>query len=173
MQMKSKMLWVSITAFSLAFSLMGAGSSLAASTDNQAGTVIQETGNRVGTPHEVKPAAVSQKIVLESEKAEPPAALRQEGSMDEKELETLRQSVRKIDKDLAKLFQKRLELSKSIAAYKLKANKPIYDAKREEKNIKDLSELIEDVSQRPDFIKWYQMLMDISKKVQTKLIKGE
>ncbi len=93
--------------------------------------------------------------------------------MEEKELETLRQSVRKIDKDLAELFQKRLELSKNIAAYKLKANKPIYDAAREAKNIEDLSKLLEDMSQRPDFIKWYQMLMDISKKVQEKLIRGK
>ena len=93
--------------------------------------------------------------------------------MEEKELELLRQSVRKIDKDLAELFQKRLELSKGIAEYKLKAHKPIYDAEREAKNIEELSELLEDMSQRPDFIRWYQLLMDISKKVQEKLIRGK
>lgn len=91
--------------------------------------------------------------------------------MDEKELEVLRQSVRKIDKDLAALFEKRLALSQSIAQYKLKANKPIYDASREEKNIRELSELLEDVSRRPDFVRWYQMLMDISKKVQQEFIR--
>ncbi len=92
--------------------------------------------------------------------------------MDEKELALLRESIREIDKDLAALFEKRLALSKGIAEYKLKAHKPIYDAEREAKNIEDLSKLLEDVSQRPDFIKWYQMLMDISKKVQEKLIRG-
>ena len=91
--------------------------------------------------------------------------------MDEKELEVLRQSVRKIDKDLAALFEKRLALSQSIAQYKLKANKPIYDASREEKNIRELSGLLEDVSRRPDFVRWYQMLMDISKKVQQEFIR--
>ena len=35
------------------------------------------------------------------------------------------------------------------------------------------SSLIEDVSSRPDFIRWYQLLMDISKKLQSKLIQGE
>lgn len=91
--------------------------------------------------------------------------------MDEKELDTLRQAVRQIDTDLAALFEKRLALSRSIAQYKLKANKPIYDASREEKNIKELSLLLEDVSQRPDFIRWYQLLMDISKKVQKEFIR--
>ena len=60
-----------------------------------------------------------------------------------------------------------------IALYKLKAHKPIYDAEREAKNIEALSSLIEDVSSRPDFIRWYQLLMDISKKLQSKLIQGE
>ncbi len=93
--------------------------------------------------------------------------------MDEKELEELRDSVRKIDSELAGLFEKRLELSKGIALYKLKAHMPIYDAEREAKNIEALSSLIEDVSCRPDFIRWYQLLMDISKKLQSKLIQGE
>ena len=52
--------------------------------------------------------------------------------MDEKELEELRASVRRIDSELAALFEKRLELSRGIALYKLKAHKPIYDAGSEE-----------------------------------------
>ena len=83
--------------------------------------------------------------------------------MDEKELEELRASVRRIDSELAALFEKRLELSRGIALY----------AEREAKNIEALSSLIEDVSSRPDFIRWYQLLMDISKKLQSKLIQGE
>ena len=43
--------------------------------------------------------------------------------MDEKELEELRASVRRIDSELAALFEKRLELSRGIALYKLKAQK--------------------------------------------------
>ena len=93
--------------------------------------------------------------------------------MDEKELEELRASVRRIDSELAELFEKRRELSRGFALYKLKAHKPIYDAEREAKNIEALSSLIEDVRSRPDFIRWYQLLMDISKKLQSKLIQGE
>ena len=93
--------------------------------------------------------------------------------MEDKELEALRNSVRNIDKELAALFEKRLALSKSIAQCKLKAEIPVFDGKREAKNIEELAQLIEDMSARPDFIRWYQMLMDISKKVQNRFIRGE
>lgn len=92
--------------------------------------------------------------------------------MDEKELNALRDSVRQIDKDLLALFEKRVSLSKEIAQYKLKAELPIYDAKREEKNIRELSSLIEDSAVRDHFVSWYQMLMDISKKIQKMSFRG-
>ena len=88
--------------------------------------------------------------------------------MEDKELADLRNSVRTIDKELAALFEKRLALSRSIAQCKIKAEIPVFDGKREEKNIEEVSRLIEDMSARPDFVRWYQMLMDISKKVQKK-----
>lgn len=93
--------------------------------------------------------------------------------MEDKELEALRNSVRSIDKELVCLFEKRLALSRSIAQRKMKAEIPVFDGKWEAKNIEELSKLIEDLSARPDFIRWYQMLMDISKKVQNRLIRGE
>ncbi|WP_303002832.1 chorismate mutase [uncultured Dialister sp.] len=93
--------------------------------------------------------------------------------MEDKELEALRNSVRSIDKELVCLFEKRLALSRSIAQRKMKAEIPVFDGKREAKNIEELSKLIEDLSVRPDFIRWYQMLMDISKKVQNRFIRGE
>lgn len=93
--------------------------------------------------------------------------------MEDKELEALRNSVRSIDKELVCLFEKRLALSRSIAQRKMKAEIPVFDGKREAKNIEELSKLIEDLSVRPDFIRWYQMLMNISKKVQNRFIRGE
>ena len=93
--------------------------------------------------------------------------------MDEKELEELRASVRRIDSELAALFEKRLELSRGIALYEPKAHKPVNGGRKKSKDIEALSSLIEDVSSRPDFIRWYQLLMDISKELQSKLIQGE
>lgn len=92
--------------------------------------------------------------------------------MEDKELEVLRDSIRSIDKDMAALFEKRLALSRSIAQRKLQAEIPIFDGEREKKNIEALSSLIEETALRPDFIRWYRMLMDISKKVQKEFIQG-
>lgn len=50
---------------------------------------------------------------------------------------------------------------------------PVYDAGREEKNIRELSELLTDISDRPYFRKWYQMLMDVSKEKQRDTEKEE
>ena len=50
--------------------------------------------------------------------------------LNESELNDLRNNIREIDKDLVSLFEKRLTLSKAVAAYKLKAEKPIFDEAR-------------------------------------------
>ena len=93
--------------------------------------------------------------------------------LNESELNDLRNNIREIDKDLVSLFEKRLTLSKAVAAYKLKAEKPIFDEAREEKNIRAVSELLQHVSEKQNFIGWYTLLMDISKDIQKKLILGE
>ena len=86
--------------------------------------------------------------------------------MDENELEELRRSMGNIDQNLVSLLEKRLQVSQSMTQRQLKAHTPVYDAAREEKNIHDLSELLDHVSQRREFIKGFQRLMGIGKKVQ-------
>ncbi len=93
--------------------------------------------------------------------------------MDDKELDALREEIRKIDKDMVVLFEDRLKLSREIAKCKMKANIPIYDAEREEKNIEELSALLQETVNRPYFVKWYHLMMDFSKKVQKGLIQGD
>ena len=85
--------------------------------------------------------------------------------MDETELEVLRQSVRGIDQELVPLLEKRLKVSQTVAKCRLKARVPVYDADQEEKNIHNLSELLDRVSQRRDFIKCCQLLAGFSKNV--------
>ena len=63
--------------------------------------------------------------------------------MDENELEELRRSVGDIDQNLVSLLEKRLQVSQSMTQRQLKAHTPVYDAAREEKNIHDLSELLD------------------------------
>lgn len=86
----------------------------------------------------------------------------------DKNLDELREEIRAIDKKLAQLFEERMELSRAIGICKEKASQPVYDARREEENIAFLSALLKKASHRPYFIRWYQMLMDISKDIQRK-----
>ena len=79
------------------------------------------------------------------------------------ELETLREEIRKIDRDMVVLFEKRMAVSANVAQVKIKNRLPIYDEAREEQNIRELSDLLEDALDRPLFQKWYRVLMDISK----------
>lgn len=87
----------------------------------------------------------------------------------EQELNNLRNEVRDIDTKLAELFERRIELSRAIGECKKKASLPIYDAKREEENIRVLSEFLQNEIYRPYFVKWYRELMDISKNIQKKV----
>ena len=54
--------------------------------------------------------------------------------MDEKEFEILCEKIRKIDRNMADLFDERVELTRRTAISKIEANIPVYDAKGEEKN---------------------------------------
>ena len=85
------------------------------------------------------------------------------------ELETLREEIRHIDTELSRLFEKRMAVSASVAAVKLRKNLPIYDAAREEENIEAISGFLSDAANRPLFRKWYRFLMDASKTRQTEI----
>lgn len=82
------------------------------------------------------------------------------------DLDAVRREIRRIDKDLVVLFEKRMALSREVALCKIESHKPIYDAEREEKNIHDLTLLLQNAADRPYFQKWYQLLMDVSKERQ-------
>lgn len=53
--------------------------------------------------------------------------------MDEKEFEILWEKIRKIDKNMADLFDERVELTRRTAISKIEANIPVYDAKGKRK----------------------------------------
>ena len=54
-----------------------------------------------------------------------------------KEFEILWEKIRKIDKNMADLFDERVELTRRTAISKIEASIPVYDAKGEEKNVED------------------------------------
>ena len=74
--------------------------------------------------------------------------------MDEKEFEILWGKIRKIDRNMADLFDERVELTRRTAISKIEANIPVYDAKGEEKNVEELSALLQKMSNLFRFIRW-------------------
>ncbi len=86
------------------------------------------------------------------------------------QLEQARQAIDDIDQQMASLFEKRMDAVKQIAAYKLKAGKPILDKSREElviqKNLKRI--------QNPEYVSFYsdyiRHTMLISRQFQAQLL---
>ena len=93
--------------------------------------------------------------------------------MDEKEFEILWEKIRKIDRNMADLFEERVELTRRTALCKIEANIPVYDAKREEKNVEELSVLLQKMSNRFRFIRWYHLLMEPGKMTRKEFRQGE
>ena len=89
----------------------------------------------------------------------------------DKDLNELRNEIRTIDKELVKLFEKRMTLCRAVGETKLKSQAPVFDAVREEENIRNLTALIENVTDKMYFTGWYRSLMDISKEIQRSICK--
>lgn len=98
--------------------------------------------------------------------------------MDEKEFEILWEEIRKIDRNMADLFDERVELTRRTALSKIEANIPVYDAKGEEKNVEEknveeLSALLQKMSNRFRFIRWYHLLTEPGKMARKEFRQGE
>ena len=74
----------------------------------------------------------------------------------DKDLNELRNEIRTIDKELVKLFEKRMTLCRAVGETKLKSQAPVFDAVREEENIRNLTALIENVTDKMYFTGWYR-----------------
>lgn len=88
------------------------------------------------------------------------------------ELDELRTAVRRIDADMAALFEKRMSLVRQIGAYKVNHDLPVYDAQREEENIRMLVSLLSDLADRPYFVRWYKTLMTVCREAEKKIPSG-
>ena len=88
------------------------------------------------------------------------------------ELDNVRKKINNIDKEMASLFEERMNLAKEVAEYKMKFALPIFDAKREKEVIERNSQYISDDSIKEYYVRFLQNLMDESKNYQSRLIDG-
>ena len=88
------------------------------------------------------------------------------------DLEKARKKINEIDREMAQLFEKRMEAVKSVAEYKKANGVRVTDSAREAEVIKRNSELIDNEALKPYFVSFLQSNMDISKAYQHRLLEG-
>ena len=87
-------------------------------------------------------------------------------------LEEARKEINRIDEEMAKLFEGRMECAKVIAEYKKERGLPILDEQREKEIIKKNSKLIEDEVIKEYYISFLKNNMATSRSYQARLISG-
>ena len=85
----------------------------------------------------------------------------------EENLDILRMEIDVIDKEIANLLEKRLDIAKQIGVIKTRKGVPILDEKREEKVVEHILENIRNSSLAPAMMRIYEKIMDESKQVQS------
>lgn len=88
------------------------------------------------------------------------------------ELEKARQIINTVDKEMARLFEERMDAVKTVAEYKQKNGLQVTDASREAVVIKKNSAYIKNEDYKSYYINFLQHNMDISKSYQHHLLEG-
>lgn len=81
-------------------------------------------------------------------------------------LEELRKEINEIDLEMAKLFEKRMHISKEIGEYKKEHNLPILNEKREQEVIANNLSNIKDESLKEYYEKFIKEILSLSKEIQ-------
>ncbi len=88
------------------------------------------------------------------------------------DLQEARKRINEIDRQMARLFEERMEAVEAVANYKIKRGLPIYDKEREKEVLdKNTAFLTKEIYQ-PYYTLFQQGLMEVSKNYQRQLIEG-
>ncbi len=82
------------------------------------------------------------------------------------ELEECRREIDLLDRDLAKILERRMQVVAAVAAYKKEHHMEIYDPRRERQVLDTISNLTEQKNLAPYLRRIYQCIMDESKKYE-------
>jgi chorismate mutase/prephenate dehydratase len=83
-----------------------------------------------------------------------------------------RDEINKIDREMAELFEKRMEAVKSVCEYKVQKGLPVEDFQREKAVIEKNSEYILSDDIRDYYVSFIKNTMEVSRKYQHKLMEG-
>lgn len=88
------------------------------------------------------------------------------------ELEKARQTINEVDKQMAELFEKRMDAARIVAEYKKQNGLKIDDFAREEQVISNNTALIEDEDYKSYYINFLRETINLSKLLQHRLLEG-
>ncbi len=88
------------------------------------------------------------------------------------DLQKARQIINETDVEMARLFEKRMDAARLVAAYKKQCGLPVDDLAREEELIKRNTALITDEDYRSYYVNFLQNTVALSKKLQHRLLDG-
>lgn len=86
------------------------------------------------------------------------------------ELDTLRQKIDDIDKEIVALYEKRMEVSCDVGRYKLREHLPILDSSREMEILHKKADMVDRAEMKPYVVALYEQIIAQSRMIQTKLI---
>ena len=90
-----------------------------------------------------------------------------------KDISESRKNIEDIDRQMAALFEKRMQCSHEIAEYKKAKGIPVFDSSREKSLIEKNEAYIVDTELKPYYRQFMKDIMDISKQYQRSLYKEE
>lgn len=88
-------------------------------------------------------------------------------------LDDLRKDIDKVDKELIKLFEKRMDIATKIAEYKKKNDMNVLDAQRQRQKLADICEQTEDEDMKRYLRTLYSVIFELSCSKQNKLLKKD
>ncbi|MGN0745099.1 MAG: chorismate mutase [Aristaeellaceae bacterium] len=88
-----------------------------------------------------------------------------------RELEELRAELDGVDRELVRLFERRMALSREVARYKLAHGLPVLDASREEQVLASRADMLDNPALAEDVRALYTCIMALSRGEQERLLK--
>ena len=81
-----------------------------------------------------------------------------------------REKIDAIDKEIARLFEERMQVATDVAAYKKSTGKKVFDPQREEEKIAALRELTDNEFNKVGIEDLFRQIMSISRKYQYRML---
>jgi len=83
-----------------------------------------------------------------------------------------REIISEVDKEIAVLFEKRMEAVRLVAEYKMERGLPVFDSSRENEVVRKNLENVEDDEIKEFYVPFIKNTMDISKRFQHRILSG-